>query len=127
MALGEWHTNVPADTMQFWVDAAKKEGIINETADLNSLVWQPESQAGRAARASGRAPTPTGRRAWTAANNFSFGYGAGIPLSEAAGSLEMICSLTDRLIQRHFIQTVGGIQMSNETHTKPHDSNVEEV
>lgn len=40
MNLGEWSKNVPAETMQFWVDAAKKEGIVNATADLNSLVWQ---------------------------------------------------------------------------------------
>jgi NitT/TauT family transport system substrate-binding protein len=40
MALGRWEKNMPPETMQFWVDAAKKEGIINATADLNSLVWQ---------------------------------------------------------------------------------------
>lgn len=41
MELGHWETKVPPETMQFWVDAAKKEGIINDTADLNSLVWTP--------------------------------------------------------------------------------------
>lgn len=40
MALGRWEKNVPPETMSFWVDAAKKEGIINSAADLNSLVWQ---------------------------------------------------------------------------------------
>jgi NitT/TauT family transport system substrate-binding protein len=40
MNLGEWSKNVPPETMQFWVDSAKKEGIVNATADLSSLVWQ---------------------------------------------------------------------------------------
>ncbi|HMN70248.1 MAG TPA: ABC transporter substrate-binding protein [Rhodoblastus sp.] len=40
MHLGEWSKNVPPETMQFWVDAAKKEGIVNATADLGNLVWQ---------------------------------------------------------------------------------------
>lgn len=40
MGLGKWQTRVPAEQMQYWVDAAKKEGVINDTADLNSLVWQ---------------------------------------------------------------------------------------
>ena len=40
MALGRWEKNMPPETMQFWVDAAKKEGVVNATADLNSLVWQ---------------------------------------------------------------------------------------
>ncbi len=40
MNLGEWSKNVPAETMQFWVDAAKKEGIVNATANLTALVWQ---------------------------------------------------------------------------------------
>ena len=40
MNIGEWSKNIPPETMQFWVDAAKKEGIVNATADLNSLVWQ---------------------------------------------------------------------------------------
>ena len=40
MGLGTWQTSVPAEQMQFWVDAAKKEGIISNTADLNSLIWQ---------------------------------------------------------------------------------------
>jgi NitT/TauT family transport system substrate-binding protein len=40
MKLGEWSKSIPAQTMQFWVDAAKAEGIVNATADLNSLVWQ---------------------------------------------------------------------------------------
>jgi len=40
MGLGRWEKNMPPETMQFWVDAAKKEGIVNATADLNSLVWQ---------------------------------------------------------------------------------------
>jgi NitT/TauT family transport system substrate-binding protein len=40
MNLGRWEKNMPPETMQFWVDAAKKEGIINATADLHSLVWQ---------------------------------------------------------------------------------------
>jgi NitT/TauT family transport system substrate-binding protein len=39
MNLGQWSKNVPAETMQFWVDAAKKEGIVNATADLKGLVW----------------------------------------------------------------------------------------
>ncbi|KAA0069923.1 ABC transporter substrate-binding protein [Tardiphaga sp. P9-11] len=40
MGLGKWQTSVPAEQMQFWVDAAKKEGVISDAADLNSLVWQ---------------------------------------------------------------------------------------
>lgn len=40
MNLGNWSKSIDPETMQFWVDAAKKEGIVNETADLNSLVWQ---------------------------------------------------------------------------------------
>ncbi|HRF07579.1 MAG TPA: ABC transporter substrate-binding protein [Xanthobacteraceae bacterium] len=40
MELGQWSKNVPPETMQFWVDAAKKEGIVNTTADLKGLVWQ---------------------------------------------------------------------------------------
>lgn len=42
MNLGEWQKNVPPETMQFWVDAAKKEGIMKEAADLKSLVWQDQ-------------------------------------------------------------------------------------
>ena len=41
MNLGSWETNVPPSEIQFWVDAAKKEGILNETEDLNSLFWEP--------------------------------------------------------------------------------------
>jgi ABC-type nitrate/sulfonate/bicarbonate transport system substrate-binding protein len=40
MGLGKWQTKVPPQEMQFWVDAAKKEGILNGTTDLNSLVWE---------------------------------------------------------------------------------------
>jgi NitT/TauT family transport system substrate-binding protein len=40
MGLGKWQTNVPPEQMQFWVDAAKKEGVINAGTDLKSLVWQ---------------------------------------------------------------------------------------
>jgi NitT/TauT family transport system substrate-binding protein len=40
MGLGKWQANVSPEKIQFWVDAAKKEGIINSTADMNSLVWQ---------------------------------------------------------------------------------------
>lgn len=40
MGLGRWEKNQPPEAMQFWVDAAKKEGIVNATADLKSLVWQ---------------------------------------------------------------------------------------
>jgi len=40
MNLGSWSKSIAPETMQFWVDAAKKEGIVNATADLNSLVWQ---------------------------------------------------------------------------------------
>lgn len=40
MELGQWSKNVPPETMQFWVDAARKEGIVNATADLKDLVWQ---------------------------------------------------------------------------------------
>jgi len=42
MGLGNWQSDVPPEQMQFWVDAAKKEGIVNATADLKSLVWQPK-------------------------------------------------------------------------------------
>ena len=40
MGLGKWENNVPPEGIQFWVDAAKKEGILSATTDLNSLVWQ---------------------------------------------------------------------------------------
>lgn len=40
MGLGRWEKNMPPEAMQFWVDAAKKEGIVNSTADLKTLVWQ---------------------------------------------------------------------------------------
>jgi NitT/TauT family transport system substrate-binding protein len=40
MALGDWQTNAPAQDMQFWVDAAKKEGVLSGPVDLNELVWQ---------------------------------------------------------------------------------------
>lgn len=40
MNLGDWSKSIAPETMQFWVDAAKKEGIVNTTADLDSLVWQ---------------------------------------------------------------------------------------
>jgi NitT/TauT family transport system substrate-binding protein len=40
MGLGRWEKNMPPETMQFWVDAAKKEGIVNATADLKTLVWE---------------------------------------------------------------------------------------
>lgn len=40
MGLGKWQASVPAEQMQFWVDAAKKEGIISNEADLKSLIWQ---------------------------------------------------------------------------------------
>lgn len=40
MGLGKWQANVPPEQIQFWVDAARKEGIVNATADLKSLVWQ---------------------------------------------------------------------------------------
>jgi NitT/TauT family transport system substrate-binding protein len=40
MGLGRWQKDMPPEAMQFWVDAAKKEGIVNTTADLKALVWQ---------------------------------------------------------------------------------------
>lgn len=40
VSLGRWEKNMPPETMQFWVDAAKKEGVVNATADLKSLVWE---------------------------------------------------------------------------------------
>jgi NitT/TauT family transport system substrate-binding protein len=40
MGLGKWQTNVPPEQIQFWVDAAKKEGVISATTDLKSLIWQ---------------------------------------------------------------------------------------
>src|SRR5258708_5766072 len=40
MGLGRWEKDMPPEAMQFWVDAAKKEGIVNTTADLKALVWQ---------------------------------------------------------------------------------------
>ena len=40
MGLGRWEKDMPPEAMQFWVDAAKKEGIVNSTADLKTLVWQ---------------------------------------------------------------------------------------
>jgi NitT/TauT family transport system substrate-binding protein len=42
MGLGNWQTDVPPEQMQFWVDAAKKEGIVNTAADFKSLIWQPK-------------------------------------------------------------------------------------
>jgi len=40
MGLGRWQKDMSPEAMQFWVDAAKKEGIVNSTADLKTLVWQ---------------------------------------------------------------------------------------
>jgi NitT/TauT family transport system substrate-binding protein len=40
MGLGKWQTDVPPEQIQFWVDAAKKEGVISATTDLKSLIWQ---------------------------------------------------------------------------------------
>lgn len=40
MGLGRWEKDMPPEAMQFWVDAAKKEGIINASPDLKTLVWQ---------------------------------------------------------------------------------------
>lgn len=42
MNLGEWNKDVPAESMQFWVDAAKKEGILSDNVDLNDIVWKAE-------------------------------------------------------------------------------------
>ena len=40
MGLGKWQTSVPPEQIQFWVDAAKKEGVITDATDLSTLVWQ---------------------------------------------------------------------------------------
>lgn len=42
MNLGEWNKDVPAESMQFWVDAAKKEGILSDDVDLGDIVWKAE-------------------------------------------------------------------------------------
>lgn len=43
MQLGEWNTHVDPKEMQFWVDAAKVEGMLGAEADLDELVWsRPE-------------------------------------------------------------------------------------
>ena len=42
MHLGEWRKDVPAETMQFWIDAAKKEGVINDSVDLTGIVWKQQ-------------------------------------------------------------------------------------
>lgn len=40
MTLGRWDKAIAPDTMQYWVDAAKKEGLISASSDLKDLVWQ---------------------------------------------------------------------------------------
>lgn len=40
MHLGKWQTNIAPETMQFWVDAARKEGVVTDKTDLKTLIWQ---------------------------------------------------------------------------------------
>lgn len=42
MHLGEWKKDVPAEAIQFWVEAAKKEGILTDTVDLKDIIWAPQ-------------------------------------------------------------------------------------
>ena len=39
MHVGEWRKAVPAEAMEFWIDAAKKEGIITDSVDLTDIIW----------------------------------------------------------------------------------------
>lgn len=41
MHLGEWKKDVPPESIQFWVDAAKKEGILTDNVDLSDIIWKP--------------------------------------------------------------------------------------
>lgn len=41
MQLGVWDTAVDPQEMQFWVDAASEEGILDADSDLEGLVWTP--------------------------------------------------------------------------------------
>lgn len=42
MHLGEWKKDVPAESIQFWVEAAKKEGVITDAVDLKDIIWAPQ-------------------------------------------------------------------------------------
>lgn len=42
MHLGEWKKDVAPESIQFWVDAAKKEGILTDNVDLKDIIWTPQ-------------------------------------------------------------------------------------
>lgn len=42
MHLGEWKKDVAPESIQFWVDAAKKEGILTDDVDLKDIIWTPQ-------------------------------------------------------------------------------------
>jgi NitT/TauT family transport system substrate-binding protein len=39
MHLGHWDTSTPVEDMKFWVDAARKEGILKTNVDPKDLLW----------------------------------------------------------------------------------------
>ncbi len=41
MNIGEWKKDAPPESIQFWIDAAKKEGILTDAVDLNDIIWKP--------------------------------------------------------------------------------------
>ncbi len=40
MNIGEWKKDIDPSTMQFWIDAAQKEGILTNSPELKDLVWE---------------------------------------------------------------------------------------
>jgi ABC-type nitrate/sulfonate/bicarbonate transport system substrate-binding protein len=40
MNLGQWDTSTPVEDMQFWIDAARKEGILETDVDPADLLWK---------------------------------------------------------------------------------------
>lgn len=39
MKIGNWDPSVSPDKIQFWIDAARKEGIVTDKTDVKGLVW----------------------------------------------------------------------------------------
>ena len=39
MKIGNWNVNAAPEKIQFWIDAARKEGIVTDKTDIKGLVW----------------------------------------------------------------------------------------
>lgn len=39
MKIGNWNVSAPPESMQFWIDAARKEGIVTDQTNVKDLVW----------------------------------------------------------------------------------------